>query len=176
MLKRLGTAGAACALIATVMAAPVAAADASVPCRSAAMRHLRGDAREVIRARTFHIVVEPQAETYEVGSKAKLDITVTRPAHEDPADLGVEQEPPASAPAENVIVGIGAHVGDVFLPGFGVTGADGKVTIGVKLARYVRPGTASLTAYAWNVVHESPCLRVEEDGYANYPEAFEVAR
>jgi hypothetical protein len=132
--------------------------------------------RETIRLRTFHIQAEPQAASSEIGTTAKIDITVTRPAHQDPADLGVELEPPASMPAENVIVGIGIHVGQVFIPGFSRTNADGKATVAMKLPRYMRPGMASMSVYAWNVVHESPCLRVEEDGYAQYPDAFEVTK
>lgn len=140
------------------------------------MQHLRGNMRETVRLRTFHILAEPQAESYKIGSTAKIDITVTRPAHEDPADLGVELEPPTSVPAENVIVGIGIHVGQVFVPGFSRTDADGKATVAMKLPRYMMAGKASMTVYAWNVVHESPCLRVEEDGYAAYPESFEVTK
>ena len=131
---------------------------------------------ETIRLRTFHIVAEPQAEKFAIGTKANIDVTVTRPAHEDPLDQDIAIDPPASVPAENVSVGIGITVGQVFTPGFGTTDADGKVTVDIKLPRYMKPGTASIAAYAWNVVHESPCIRVEEDGYTSNPEAFEVTR
>jgi hypothetical protein len=140
------------------------------------MQHLRGNMRETVRLRTFHIQAEPQAESFKIGTAAKIDITVTRPAHQDPFDLGVEFEPPTSVPAEDVIVGVGLHVGQVFVPGFARTDAEGKTTVSLKLPRYMQPGVAEMTVYAWNVVHESPCLRVEEDGYASYPEAFEVTR
>ena len=174
-LRRLGGTALAAALVAAAtVTAPAAAAE--VPCRGAALRQLRGGMRETIRVRTFHIVAEPQAESFAIGTHAKIDVTVTRPAHQDPFDLGVEYEPPASVPAENVIVGMGVHVGDVFVPGFSRTDADGKATISLKLPRYMKPGLASMTLYAWNVVHESPCLRVEEDGFASYPEAFEVTK
>lgn len=140
------------------------------------MAHLRGDVRETIRLRTFHVEAEPQVESFKIGTAAKIGITVTRPAHEDPAGLGQEVEPPTSMPAENVIVGVGVHVGDVFVPGFSRTDADGKALVSLKLPRYMKPGTASMTLYAWNVIHESPCLRIEEDGFASYPEAFEVTK
>jgi hypothetical protein len=93
-----GKALVAAALVgAATWAAPAAAAP--VPCRSAATAHLRGDLRETIRLRTFHVVAEPLAESFPVGTAAKIRITVTRPAHEDPAGLGVELEPPpASSP------------------------------------------------------------------------------
>lgn len=170
--------GIAALAIALTGAAPAGAAPAStnVPCRPAAVRHLRGDMREVVRFRTFYVDAKPQAETYKIGTKAKIDITVTRPAHEDPLDLGVGLDPPTSAPAENVSVGVGIHVGDVFIPGFSRTDAEGHATVVVKLPTYMKPGAASVAAYAWNVVHESPCLRVEEDGYSAYPDAFEVTR
>jgi len=132
--------------------------------------------RETIRARTFYIDAKPQAESFKIGTAAKIDVTVTRPAHQDPFDLGVEYEPPASTPAENVLVGVGVHAGDVFVPGFARTDANGETTVSLKLPRYMVPGPASMSVYAWNVVHESPCLRVEEDGYRSYPEAFDVTR
>ena len=174
MKRRLGGAAIAIAIAAVLPVSPAGAAP--VPCRDGALRMLRGDARETIRVRTFYIDAKTQAESYRIGSRAKIDVLVTRPAHEDPLDLDVEYEPPASLPAENVIVGLGVHVGDVFIPGFSRTNAEGKATISMKLPRYVKPGTASITVYAWNILHESPCLRIEEDGYMTYPEAFEVTR
>lgn len=174
MKRRLGSVVLAVALAALLPAAPAGAAP--VPCRHDALRVLRGDSRESVRVRTFYIDAQPRAESYKIGGSAKIEVTVTRPAHEDPLYAGVEIEPPASFPAENVIVGLGVHVGDVFVPGFSRTNAEGKATVSLKLPRYMKPGTASMTVYAWNVVHESPCLRVEEDGYATYPETFEVTR
>lgn len=163
-MKRTVVVGAvATALVASKLwAVPVAASP--VPCRPAAIQQLRGNRRETVRLRTFHIEAQ-QAESFKIGTAAKIDITVTRPAHQDPLDLGVEFEPPASTPADNVLVGVGIHVGDVFVPGFARTDADGKAIISMKLPKYMTPGLASMSVYAWNVVHESPCLRVEEDGY-----------
>ena len=176
MRRRASVTGLACVLIAACFAAAPATAS-PVPCRGRAIARLRGnDLRETVRVRTFYIEAEPQSDGYKVGTTAKIDITVTRPAHEDPANQEVEFEPPTSVPAENVIVGIGVTVDQVFVPGFSRTDADGKATVSLKLPRYMKPGTAALTVYAWNVVHESPCLRVEEDGYRQYPEAFEVTR
>ena len=59
-------------------------------------------AMETVALKTFHLVVKGQDKVYEVGETAKVVITVTRPAHEDPAGLGIYQEPPESFPAENV--------------------------------------------------------------------------
>jgi hypothetical protein len=175
MMRRLGGALIAAIAVATILPAGPAVAT-PIPCRERAVQILRGGMRETIRVRTFHIDAKTQAESYKIGTSAKIDVTVTRPAHEDPLDLGVELEPPTSVPAENVIVGLGVHVGDVFIPGFSRTNADGKATVSLKLPGYATPGQASMTVYAWNVVHESPCLRVEEDGFATYPESFEVKR
>jgi hypothetical protein len=176
MTRRVGLVAVAALVMSAAPAGATAQAGITVPCRGAALEHLRGNAREVVRARTFHIVAEPQAKSFAIGSKARIEVTVTRPAHEDPLDLGVELEPPASMPAENVYVGLGVHVGQVFVPGFGITDPEGHTSISIKLPSYMKPGTAAVAVYAWNVVHESPCLRIEEDGYASYPESFEVTR
>lgn len=175
MRTKIGAVAAATALAGAILGSAPAHA-ATVPCRATALQTLRGNRREIVRFRTFNIQVEPQQESYAIGERAKIDLTVTRPAREDPLDLGVPLDSPSSVPAENVNLGIGIRVGDVFVAGFSTSDADGKATVVVKLPSYMRPGTASVAAYGWNVVHETPCLRVEEDGYTMVPEAFEVTR
>src|SRR3712207_3378080 len=75
---------------------------------------MAGACAETVALKTFHLVVSGQKKTYKVGQTAKIVVQVTRPAHEDPAGLGVYQEPPESFPAENVNAGVGLRVGDVF--------------------------------------------------------------
>ena len=100
---------------------------------------------------------------------------MTRPAHKDPLQLGPEFEPPASTPAADVNVGVGIHVGEVFVPGFAQTDQDGEATVTIRLPNYMKPGIADLDGYAWKVQADSPCLTIEEDGYTHMDNAF-VAR
>ena len=95
------------------------------------------------------------------------------PAATGPSRLGVEFEPTTDPCEDDSWVWVNRGW---FRPAFSRTDADGKATVSMKLPRYMKPGMASMSVYAWSVVHESPCLRVEEDGFASYPEAFEVTK
>ena len=99
-----------------------------------------------------------------------------RPSKEDPAGLGIYQEPPDQRPAENVNAGIGLRVGDVFLFGHGMTDANGVADVEVKLESWTPAGTALADAFAWNVLQDTPCLRLEENGYVQKPNVFKVIK
>ena len=162
-MHRLGALfAAAVALSTTLIAAPAS--------------HAAGCAMETVALKTFHLVVKGQDKVYEVGDTAKVLITVTRPAHEDPAGLGIYQEPPQSYPAENVNAGVGLRVGDVFLFGHAMTDAQGKAVVDVKLEPWTPSGTAIADAFVWNVVQDTPCLRIEENGYTQKPNIFKVTK
>lgn len=141
-----------------------------------ARQGLKSGAFEVVGLRTYHLVVEAGDKAYRVGDTAKINVTVTRPAHEDPLGLGVEQEPPESFPAEEVNVGIGLRVGDVFLFGHAITDANGKATVKIKIKSYTPAGRASADAYAWKTTFETTCAKVEENGYTQKPDLFQVIR
>jgi hypothetical protein len=153
---------------------PAAASAAPVPCRAQAARAIQGNAMDIVQARTFTVDVTTK-KAYRIGGKATIDAVVTRPAHRDPLQAGPEFDPPASAPADGVNVGIGIHVGDVFVPGFGVTDENGKVTVTIKLPKYMKSGSASIDAYAWKIAVDSPCLTLEEDGFTHVDNAFKVS-
>jgi hypothetical protein len=171
---------AAAALLAAVLvtgsASAASAAPVPVPCKGTATMVLRGSTMDIIQLRTFTVVVKPLAKVYKVGSTAKVAVTVTRPAHRDPLQLGPEFEPPASFPAADVSVGIGIHVGDTFVPGFGITDEDGKATVGIKLPGYMNTGPAEIDGYAWKIQADSPCLTIEEDGYTHMDNGFVVKK
>lgn len=131
---------------------------------------------DIVQLRTFTVVVKPDAKSFRIGGRATVEATVTRPAHQDPLQTGPEFDPPASAPASEVNVGIGIHVGDVFVPGFGITDEDGTAKIAIKLPKYMKPGSAALDGYAWKIDADSPCLTLEEDGYTHMDGAFSVTR
>ena len=129
---------------------------------------------ETAALRTFHLVMKAEKKTYRIGETAIIKATVTRPAHEDPFQLGVTFEPPQSYAAPDVNVGVGVRVGDVFLFGFGITDENGKADVKVKIQPYTRPGTAISDGFAWKRQLETPCLTVEENGYTFAPGMFKV--
>lgn len=129
---------------------------------------------EYVTPVTFHVAIGSFKKTYAKGKKVKVTVTVTRPAEEDPAGLGVAFERPVTQPAEEVNVGVGISVGRVFLPGYGRTDARGKTTVPIKLERYVKPGVAHVRAFAYKEIVTTTCLTVEEQGYRDQQNAFRV--
>ena len=135
-----------------------------------------GSALEVVSLRTYHLVVEADKPSYKVGDTAVINVTVTRPAHEDPLGQGIPIDPPESFPAEEVNVGIGLRIGDVFLFGHALTDAEGLAKVKIDIKSYTPAGKASADAYAWKTVQETPCAKVEENGYTSKPDLFRVFR
>jgi hypothetical protein len=130
---------------------------------------------ETITPVTLHVKIGPFKESYARGETVKVPVLVTRPAEEDPLGLGVSYERPVAEPAEDVNVGVGISVGRSFLPGFGITNAEGKTTVLVRIERYVSaPKVAHVRAYAYKEVVYTTCLIVEETGYRDQPNAFKV--
>lgn len=155
-----------------------ASASTAQACSSSGVRAgLRSGALlETFGLRTFHLEVEPDKRRYKVGQTAKVHVIVTRPAHEDPLGQGIPLDPPQSFPAEDVNVGIGLRIGDVFLFGHDVTDAEGHALVKIKIASYAPAGKAMADAYAWKTQFDSPCARVEENGYTQIPNIFTILR
>ncbi len=131
---------------------------------------------ETIALKTFHLVLEADKKVYEVGDVATVNVTVTRPAHEDPVGAGVYYEPPQSFPAEDVNVGMGLRIRDVFLFGYALSDQDGNAAVKIKIEPWTPAGTALADGFAWLVALETPCLRVEENGYRQEPRIFKVVK
>jgi hypothetical protein len=167
---------AASLLVTAATASPLSAGPA--PCSARQVRTMlhNGSAMEVVSLRTFYVTMKADKPSHKVGDIARVNVTVTRPAHEDPANLGQPIDPPQSFPAENVNVGLGLRIGEVFLFGHSTTDANGEATVKVELKDYTPGGTAAGDGFAWNVLHESVCARVEETGYTNVPKLFKVVR
>jgi hypothetical protein len=133
-----------------------------------------------IPVRTFHVEAAWAKKTYRVGQTATLNVTVTRPSHQDPVtdeghDLPVE--PPVAVPADQVTVGVGLYIGQVFLSGGGVTDAEGKLTAKVKIEKYAKPGPAAATVYAYKkYLTDTRCVYLQEFAYVRMPEAFKVTK
>ena len=165
----------------TAMLAGMMAFASASPAQACSARGVRSGLRsgalmETVGVRTYRLEVKPDKKSYNVGDVAKVHVTVTRPAGEDPLGQGIPVSSPEQFPAEGVNVGIGLRVGDVFLFGHSVTDAEGRATVKVKIASYAPAGKASADAYAWKTQVDSPCARVEENGYAQVSNIFTVLR
>src|ERR671918_167582 len=131
---------------------------------------------ETVTLRSFHVVVKADRKAYRIGQTAKLTATVTRPGHEDPFGQGVGFTPPASFPAEDVVVGVGLSVGNVYLYGHGKTNANGKAIVKVKIMPYTPPGSADADVFARKTQVRTICASLEEVGYTREPKLFNVLR
>lgn len=131
---------------------------------------------ETMTLKTFHVVLKVAKKVYKVGDVVPVQVEVTRPAHEDPANQNQPIDPPASEPAPDVLVGLGLQVGRTYLFGIGTTDDEGKTTINVPLPDYVPAGKVFARSLAWNKLVDTTCLIVEEQGYAERTNFFTVKR
>lgn len=131
---------------------------------------------ETVALKTFYLEVKVPKKKYRIGQTVKIPVEVTRPSDEDPLGNGIPTPRPYVMPAEDVSVGVGLIINDVYLPGFGLTDEEGKVTISVRIERWARPGTVNASFYAWKVLADVPCFRFEEWGFKPVPGAFKVTR
>jgi hypothetical protein len=126
---------------------------------------------------TFDLDVAPVKPVYKIGETVKIDVTVTRPAKEDPLGNGIPMDRPVVKPAEDVIVGVGLHIGRVFLPGAAITDANGVAHVKIKIESYAPAGqTADVSFYAWRIVQETTCATIQEYGYKSAPHMFKTGR
>ena len=170
--RRLKALVAACIAASCLTAlAPHATASTPASCSSK-----NGDV--TLPVRSFHIDWMWEKKSYKIGQTAKLSMTVTRPSDKDPVtDEGepLPTERPTSAPAEDVTVGVGLYIGDVFLSGGGTTDAEGKVVASVKIQKYTKPGSADQTIYAFKrYLTETRCVYVQEYEYVHTNDVFKV--
>ena len=132
---------------------------------------------EQVSLLTFNIEVGETKPVYKIGEVAKIDVTVTRPAQEDPLGNGIPMERPYVEPAPDVIVGIGLHIGRVFLPGAAITDEQGVARVRIKIEDYAPANQwADTSVYAWRILHETPCATIQEYGYKSMPRMFKTAR
>lgn len=128
---------------------------------------------EQISLLTFNLELGKVKSAYKIGDIVPLNVTVTRPANEDPLGNGIPMERPYVEPAEGVIVGAGFHIGRVFLPGAAITDANGVARIRIKLEDYAPAGAkVDASIYAWKVLQDAPCASIQEYGYMAVPGIF----
>lgn len=143
-------------------------ADASSRCRSTSSW------ADVVALRTMTVWIKPGAKSYPVGGMAKIQVTVTRPAPQDPAGLGVPLPRESGVPAPDVTVGVGLHIGPVFSPGYARTDQNGKATVSIKIPGYAKAGPVGVDAYAYSIIAQTPCYTLQEDGYTHKTGLFSV--
>jgi hypothetical protein len=132
---------------------------------------------ETVSLLTFNLDASKVKPVYKIGETVNLDVTVTRPAKEDPLGNGVPMDRPYIEPAEGVIVGVGLHIGRVFLPGAAITDAQGVAHIKIKIESYAPAGQwADTSMYAWRVIQDTTCASIQEYGYTSAPRMFKTAR
>lgn len=114
-----------------------------------------GCADVTVPLRTFKLEAKWTKSSYKIGSVAKLQVTVTRTADEDPVTEEGMPWPtgrPADEPAEGVNLGVALFVGEVYLNGGAVTDASGKATVPVKIESYAKPGTGNGRVYGEKIL------------------------
>lgn len=176
-MRRLSLLLASSMLIATigVAASPASANVGACGSRAAVKQGLRSGQMETATLRTFDVEAKVKKPVYDRGTFAEIDVTVTRPAKEDPLGEGepLPIDRPYVEPAADVYVGIGIYIGNVFLPGFAITGPDGVAKVRIKIERYAPANSiVDVSIYAWKVLQDTPCLTIQEDGYRQFPEMF----
>lgn len=156
-------------LASTIVALPAAPAAACSGGRAGA-RH----GAENYRLETFEVTMNSVKKVYRRGETARIEMTVVRPAKHDPLGQGIPMDPPQQWPAEEVTVGVGLRIGDVYLAGFSTTDAAGEAVVEIPIPHYARPGKALAIGQAVKRQVESPCLVVEEWGYNQSAALFKV--
>ncbi|MGH2807108.1 MAG: hypothetical protein ACRDKT_07510 [Actinomycetota bacterium] len=129
----------------------------------------------VLTLHSFHIEAEPSKKIVRRGQVFTVTITVTRPAHEDPADLGITYEPPMSTPEKDVRVGISLWTGErTYFYSLGLTDANGEDKLKIRVPKDAEPGKAyaSVSAQKWI---KQDCPDILEYGFREYPDFVVVA-
>ena len=128
----------------------------------------------VLVLRSLHVTATPSKKVVKPGDKFTVDVTVTRPAHEDPVGEGMTFDPPASLPAEDVTVGLSIWVGErTYFWQVGLTDAEGTDTLQLKVPANAEPGKALAAASARHWI-KNDCPDILEDGYTTYPKFVKI--
>jgi hypothetical protein len=168
-LKKLFAPLVALALVGSLQAAPASAGTSGESNQAAC-------SAAVLVLRTLHVVATPSKTKLKPGDKFTVDVTVTRPAHEDPVGQGIEFDPPQSLPAEGVTVGLSVWVGDrTYFWQVGLTDAEGKSSLRLKVPGNAEAGKALASASARHWI-KNDCPDILEDGYTNYLDFVTVKR
>lgn len=100
--------------------------------------------------KNFKVEAKWQKPSAKIGTVAKMDVLVTRTAEEDPAtgEPWITGSRPSEEPVAEVSVGVGLLINDVFFAAGGLTDAEGKLTVKMKIEDYAKPGTGITRVFA----------------------------
>ena len=130
---------------------------------------------EIVNVLSFHVEAKTERPVYVVGQTAVIDVTVVRPAREDPGGLGIETDPPESEPASDVNVGIALMSKNTYYVfGLDVTNPEGKARVEIPIEDYFKGGDVTAYVYAWKDTVKSACLTIREYGSRRYEKFFRV--
>ena len=163
-MKRLTRLFAAVSLVAAILPAP--AAHAKVACGASNL--------EYVYLTTFHLDVQLPKGPFKPGDTVPFPTTVTRPAKEDPLGQGISTPRPHVEPAADVPVVIVAFAKNVLLIDYMTTDEEGKVSLNLKLPKYMPEGPVPARLYAQKLLLDANCIIVYEMGELVLGRAFEV--
>ena len=115
---------------------------------------------------SFTVQAEWNKRVFTNAEKAKVTVTVTRPAPEDPLGLGLPLVTPVTVPVEGVNVWTSVLTGRYPFPyGFGQTDANGQVHFKISLKLLKKAGPYDVSHYASAYTNQGGCPDIEEWGY-----------
>jgi hypothetical protein len=125
----------------------------------------------------FTVTAKVSKKAYRMGETVNVEVTVVIPGPNDPV-TGQPFPSPTYVPAEGVETGATFYTSDDDLPVFGrgITDAQGKSTVPVKLERGDAPRSVYATVSAQRWTNRGGCPDVVETGYKDYPKFFKLAR
>lgn len=160
-------------LVATVMVIALLGAGPA-PTASAAGR-CRGKSN-VLVLRDFWVEATPSTKVVHPGQTFTVKITVSRPAHEDPADQGQQIDPPASVPAEGVDVGVSIWAGKkTYFWNTGVSDSNGEAVMKLTAPKDAEAGPARSVLFAQHWINQS-CPDILENGFSDYSNFLTIKR
>lgn len=121
----------------------------------------------------FHVETKWNKKVYKRSETARVEVTVTRPPHKDPA-TGSPFQPPISTPEADVTVTT-ALLTNTFPPPFDrdITDEDGKVYFKLSL-KDVKPGKYDARSNAEKWTNEGGCPDIVEWGEKYEPKVITV--
>ncbi len=126
------------------------------------------------RLYAFTVETKWARKSYKRSENAVVDVTVTRPAPEDPGENGIPVPAPVGIPQEGATVSTTLFPKKrVFPPVFdrGITDQGGRVRLAIPL-KEISPGRVEASTYAELWTNEGGCPDIEEWGYHYDSPAF----
>lgn len=113
------------------------------------------------------IATKWSSKVMRVGQSVRITLTVTRPDDQDPTGNGLPWTKPTSEPVEGARAATTAYFPNGYIWDQGVTDAEGKVSLTIRVPSGTRPGKSYASSSAHIPYNEGgDCTSAEERGYA----------